>query len=433
MSTHSSLRPAAGLCLAAALILPLALSAQAADVRISETSKQEGALLELGAQLAEALERQDVRDWVHRDIATSPFVEYRIALSRTVAPEKSTAFSESALAALQRLPDLELYFPLPEHRKQWDGRSPAAVAVPIGDGFQVFWGDGRSLRVSERFEPKGPTLLLGPSEIQFDDAPSALRGGERTGSYLRQAATRPVAGSSKELPIHPDFLKAADTDQHSFLTYLDITGGNHDPFRGSMEIEVFGYVDGGHGECVRFTGIETGDAGKSYPNLTHLIATAAPTVPSRLRVEVYEDDAGDKCEKRPTDDYLGAVEIIPSDFGRILTVNEGPGHAEVAVLQSNFACGDSSCDPTESCSSCPSDCGICSCGNGVCSGTENCLTCGADCGPCQISLCGNSLCEFGETCNTCPGDCGACAPTCGNGICDIGETAISCPNECGVQ
>jgi hypothetical protein len=92
-------------------------------------------------------------------------------------------------------------------------------------------------------------------------------------------------------------------------------------------------------------------------------------------------------------------------------------------------CGDGNCDPGETCSSCPGDCGPCAtCGDGNCDPGETCTSCPGDCGPC--SGCGDSKCDPGETCSTCPGDCGACA-TCGDTTCDPGETCSTCPGDCG--
>jgi hypothetical protein len=46
-------------------------------------------------------------------------------------------------------------------------------------------------------------------------------------------------------------------------------------------------------------------------------------------------------------------------------------------------CGNGTCDPNESCSSCASDCGSCIyCGNGKCDGNETCQSCSQDCGSC---------------------------------------------------
>src|SRR5271154_603463 len=50
-------------------------------------------------------------------------------------------------------------------------------------------------------------------------------------------------------------------------------------------------------------------------------------------------------------------------------------------------CGDGLCADTETCSSCPTDCGECPpptpvCGDGVCNGEETCSSCPCDCGQC---------------------------------------------------
>jgi hypothetical protein len=87
-------------------------------------------------------------------------------------------------------------------------------------------------------------------------------------------------------------------------------------------------------------------------------------------------------------------------------------------------CPNGTCDPPESCETCPADCGPC-CPNGACDHGESCETCSADCGPC----CPNGACDHGESCETCSADCGAC--WCGNGKCNPGETCQSCWKDCG--
>ena len=96
------------------------------------------------------------------------------------------------------------------------------------------------------------------------------------------------------------------------------------------------------------------------------------------------------------------------------------------------ACGDAVCNGTETCSTCPGDCGACapSCGDLTCNGTETCSTCPGDCGACAPS-CGDHTCNGTETCSTCPGDCGACAPSCGDLACNGTETCSTCPGDCG--
>lgn len=74
-------------------------------------------------------------------------------------------------------------------------------------------------------------------------------------------------------------------------------------------------------------------------------------------------------------------------------------------------CGDLVCEESESCSSCPNDCGRCSeCGNDVCETggvpPESCYSCDIDCGICIV--CGDGDCDGSEDCNSCSADCGAC-------------------------
>jgi hypothetical protein len=113
-----------------------------------------------------------------------------------------------------------------------------------------------------------------------------------------------------------------------------------------------------------------------------------------------------------------------ANFSDVITAEVGTD----AILPPS--CGNHACDGTETCSSCPEDCGLCPhCGDGVCDDGETCLTCAPDCGPCP--RCGDGKCTPpDETCYTCPEDCGACAG-CGNGTCDMGETCASCETDCG--
>ncbi len=72
------------------------------------------------------------------------------------------------------------------------------------------------------------------------------------------------------------------------------------------------------------------------------------------------------------------------DSGDPAQVGSRDAEIEASPLSCGFqsACGDGTCNGTETCSSCPGDCGVCpppACGDGTCNGTETCLSCPADC------------------------------------------------------
>lgn len=89
------------------------------------------------------------------------------------------------------------------------------------------------------------------------------------------------------------------------------------------------------------------------------------------------------------------------------------------------SCGDNSCSANETCSSCASDCGVCSpppsCGDRTCSADETCSTCPSDCDVCPPPPpnCKDGTCSADETCTNCAADCGVCPPlpSCSNGSC----------------
>ena len=102
------------------------------------------------------------------------------------------------------------------------------------------------------------------------------------------------------------------------------------------------------------------------------------------------------------------------------------------VANTEAYCGDGSCDPSENCNTCSSDCGVCppGCGDGTCQTSENCSSCVADCDVCPPS-CGDGTCQTSESCNACSIDCGVCPPTCFDGILHQDETEVDCGGVCG--
>jgi len=132
--------------------------------------------------------------------------------------------------------------------------------------------------------------------------------------------------------------------------------------------------------------------------------------------------------------YISKAGAIPTVVNVDCQGGALPSSIEVVFQCNNTSpvCGNGTCEATESCSNCTSDCGACPpiCGNGTCETNEDCSNCSGDCGTCPPT-CGNGTCETGETCSNCASDCGACPPVCGNGSCETGEDCGSCSGDCG--
>lgn len=385
--------------------------AQSAPITgLSEEVEAERMLQTLGRELALALNRAEVRAWLQEELRMSPYIEDRIAFNRALLsrPDLVEILGSPAIAnraaAIAELADLELYFPIDEHRDSWSGEAGLEVAVPIfnGDRFVVYAADGSYREVEADFEPATPTLLLAKSEIDYDDLSVALKGGSKTAGFLREEALQTDAGtttSQPELWLQP---RGVSPTNHTYLTYLQVTEWFEPPIKGDMEIEVFGAVNGVYGGCTRITNVEKNETiylPPPNPTSPHRIAYAVPTGTTELDVDVYEDD-DTGCSVRSGDDYIGSVGIRYSQYGSIWGVSGG--YASVRVHASSNVCGDGSCQTPESCINCSADCGICQyCGNGFCEPNESCRC--VDCGPCTCDY--DDICESNEVGGNCEDCC----------------------------
>ena len=134
------------------------------------------------------------------------------------------------------------------------------------------------------------------------------------------------------------------------------------------------------------------------------------------------------------DDEGAGGDTAQASSGSDTTGNGGAGSGSTTSTGTGptAMCGDTACQPGETCTSCPGDCGACpvSCGDLTCDADETCSNCPGDCGACPV-VCGDLICDATEGCAACPGDCGACAPVCGDMVCAAGETCMTCAADCG--
>jgi hypothetical protein len=298
---------------------------------------------QLGQSLARALARPEVRVWVKDQVDRSPYVENRIRFRQALMqPNRAAAVAQIAdpvektmgrgLVASTR--ELELYFPVKAHLQTWRGGLPVQVAVPVnrsGD-YVIYSTDGSSRRARGDRVPATPTLVLGPSEVDYDDLESALRGGSHTGDMM---AAEPASFGPR-----PSF--SISTAQHTRITYFRTSENHDDVFGGSDEVEMFGGMNGPgwsastpNRGCKRFTNI-TKNTNYNFPNdAARTIATAIPTgLPDKVRVDAWEDDNEGCVLHTGDDDFYGFISLASTQYNSVqATIRDSgaPGHISIKV------------------------------------------------------------------------------------------------------
>lgn len=378
----------------------------------------------LARGVARALGSAEIRSRLASEIKASPYIEKRIALKRVLAEDKTwrrpilrnAKIGLSWDAMVLRLPELELYFPVEQHRLAWQGEPEVRVAVELEDGAFIAWHtDGTSTRFDAKAISDVPTLLLGGSEINYDDPETGRIGGSRTGDYLlKQQANQvrlvlpPGAGptsSTKAAGGLEVITQTVSTGQDTYLTYVRVNGQFDSS--GQMELIVKGSINGAYSQCQLFSGINPNtDYYLPAPGASNSrkIALAVPTGTETVNVTVWEDDQPYSCTVGSGDTNLGTAMIQSSQFGTIYGTNTNPPKASVRV-EAGPHCGNASCETGESQFNCCQDCGS-TCGDGFCSACENSTTCVYDCPVCGDGICGNGE-EFSCFAD-CPSECPPC-------------------------
>jgi hypothetical protein len=385
----------------------------------------------LARGVARALGSAEIRSRLASEIQASPYIEKRIALKRVLAEDRTwrrpilrnAKIGLSWDAMVLRLPELELYFPVEQHRRAWQGEPAVRVAVELEDGAFLAWSpDGTSTRFDASAISEEPTLLLGASEIDYDDPETGRIGGSRTGDYLlKQHANRtrlvlpPPTGPTSSRPTSNGLeviTAAVSTSQDTYLTYVRVNGQFDSS--GQMELIVWGGINGAYKQCQLFTGINPNtDYYLPAPGASgsRKIALAVPTGTETVNVTVHEDDQPYSCTVGSGDTNLGTAMIQYSQFGTIYGTNTNPPRASVRV-EAGPHCGNSSCETGETSANCCQDCGA-ACGDGICTACENSTTCLYDC-----PVCGDGICGSGEEFH-CFQDCPSECPPCVVCPCDI--------------
>src|SRR5438874_12288005 len=136
--------------------------------------------------LALALADPTFRARVHAELAGSPYREHKLPFQRFLAGDGGIALAAMARGAGRAASDvardadraipLEMYLPVPAHRRAWTGGSDVLVATAIGDHDVPVAFDLRGNRrlLDPEHPPATPVIAVVPVETDFSTKPSPL-------------------------------------------------------------------------------------------------------------------------------------------------------------------------------------------------------------------------------------------------------------------
>ena len=130
---------------------------------------------QLARSLALALGDAAFRSHVRAELDRSPFREHKLPFQRFLAAERGPALAAMARDAGRAIP-LEMYLPVPAHRRAWSGGADILVATALADheppvAFDV--NGNRQVLDPER-PPATPVIALVPVETDFSAAPARV-------------------------------------------------------------------------------------------------------------------------------------------------------------------------------------------------------------------------------------------------------------------
>src|SRR5438876_218807 len=144
------------------------------------------ALEQLARELALALGDPAFRARVHAELDRSPYREHKLPFQRFLAADGGVALAALARGTGRPASDLareadaaiplEMYLPVPAHRRAWTGGADVLVATAIADhdvpvAFDVH---GNRRLLDPEHPPATPVIAVVPVETDFSPKPSAL-------------------------------------------------------------------------------------------------------------------------------------------------------------------------------------------------------------------------------------------------------------------
>jgi hypothetical protein len=308
-----------------------------ASVAVMQTRADSAAVLQAAARtLAVALGEADIRDQLKAALGRSSVREGKLHLQRFLHNRGSNFGRGVGMATglgdggwsevIERLPDLEMYLPVPEHRESWAGTDDLLVVGFIETdeeirgrgGYTAFTTRGEPLLIPHGEVPTRPVLAIYPVETAFGST------GEEPSGETSATLAATDGGLSYIIVPPPEPAPAGycgsetTTDAYVYICKINIPNiGQYEEFlRGAPEVAVLTRAVTVNSSNVpsSWTDIGCNNEDKSDASRLNMDndtwggrARVAPRTTiqaeqaagKRTFIMVWEDDNGSKCDFQP--------------------------------------------------------------------------------------------------------------------------------------
>ena len=144
-------------------------------------SEERVALTKIARLMAVAMDNEQARQRLKRDLRAAPFREHKLQLGSylrstdgkallTRMASASGADESGVLALLAAIRPLELYMPVAAQRESWTGKADVLVVSQLDESTPIvaFNQAGKAVSLDKRNAPIQPTLSIVPVETRFD-------------------------------------------------------------------------------------------------------------------------------------------------------------------------------------------------------------------------------------------------------------------------
>ena len=284
----------------------------------------------LAYRLALALRDQDFRATVHGAVRSSRYREGKVYLQRLLGAEAGklrrrlaelAGEAEATVAGdLDQAGPVEVYLPVPGHRRDWKGGPNVLVATAGADHEApvAFDRRGKRIRLDPEAPPDTPVIAVGRAEIDFSRADA---GAGPAGAPTEPSSEDSYGSTSGGGTATPGLI----------MTYAKVNSSFEGWLKGAPEFEV--HILGQEGSTRTMTSYQCAGAGAGGPyyfdmdrewrgtvmlfSQTQLDAYKAQFPGQALRVLVLEDDDGPCIIKADSARFAKMMQLLVANYGTL--------------------------------------------------------------------------------------------------------------------